>query len=266
MSSKSVMVLCVLAMVLLDFGPMAPTAFAQRGDNDERGDGENRDRRGGRRGWGRPRGDDNGDDRDRERRRGREESQGNDREPRRRDEGGQSSIDYTEYARELVKKYDKNGNMMLEEDERAKLTGPVARADLDSDKVITVDEIVARLSNSGTSGQDGRSSSTAVDKKDGSGEREAGSSAAATKTRVYTGSVSGSSGKETDKRRSYRFTPAADRITGDLPSWFKSRDRNKDGQVSMSEYSRTWSDRLVREFGQHDRNDDGVVTAKEAAQ
>jgi hypothetical protein len=50
-----------------------------------------------------------------------------------------------------------------------------------------------------------------------------------------------------------------------LPGWFKSRDKNGDGQVLMSEYSRSWSSRMVREFEGYDKNGDGVVTPKEAA-
>ena len=91
----------------------------------------------------------------------------------------------------------------------------------------------------------------------------------AKKQRVYTSVAAGKGAgkeKEGDKRRSYRFTPATERLTGNLPSWFKSRDRNKDGQVSMSEYSRSWTDRLARQYRELDLNDDGVITAKEAAE
>ena len=69
------------------------------------------------------------------------------------------------------------------------------------------------------------------------------------------------------RRRTYRFTPGKERLpaTG-LPSWFKTRDANGDGQVAMSEYSRTWSDRTVNEFRRHDRDGDGMVTAREATE
>ena len=45
-----------------------------------------------------------------------------------------------------------------------------------------------------------------------------------------------------------------------------SNDRNGDGQVAMSEFSRTWSSRTVAEFQRYDRNGDGIITAKEASQ
>jgi hypothetical protein len=33
----------------------------------------------------------------------------------------------------------------------------------------------------------------------------------------------------------------------------------------MSEFSRSWSKRTVDEFRKYDQNDDGIITAKEAA-
>ena len=50
-----------------------------------------------------------------------------------------------------------------------------------------------------------------------------------------------------------------------LPSWFTSRDSNKDGQISMNEFSRSVSESMVAEFRRYDANDDGIITAKEAA-
>jgi hypothetical protein len=84
---------------------------------------------------------------------------------------------------------------------------------------------------------------------------------------VFAGTAGGSaaSSKEGEKRRTYRFTRPADHLPTNLPSWFKSRDANGDGQVSMSEYSRSWSSSMVSEFRRYDVNDDGIITAKEAA-
>ena len=90
-----------------------------------------------------------------------------------------------------------------------------------------------------------------------------------TPLRVYTalvaGGKDGKAATEKEQKRTYRFSRGADRlpVTG-LPSWFKSRDENGDGQVEMSEYSRSWSDRTVSEFGRYDLDSDGIVTAKEA--
>jgi hypothetical protein len=175
----------------------------------------------------------------------------------------------TEYAKQFVTARDKNGNGMLEGEELENLRGPEARSDANNDKVITVEEIVAGIANRNgprsSQGSNGRPTST--DQK----STTSGGSAAGKSSRVYLGTVavggttSDKDKTEASKRRTYRFTPAAERLpTTGLPTWFKSRDRNKDGQVAMSEYSPTWSERLVNEFGRYDLNDDGVVTAKEA--
>ena len=57
----------------------------------------------------------------------------------------------TDYAKGLVKMHDKNGNMMLEAEERKELRGRAAEADLNKDGVITIDELVAHSGSSSTS-------------------------------------------------------------------------------------------------------------------
>jgi EF hand len=271
---KSALVFSILVgMVVVDCGPLAAPTFAQRPmrDNDDddergaderRGGDEGRGRRGGRGGWGR-RGGDEGERRERQR----DESNDEKRNDENRDDERGSRNEG--YARQLVKMHDKNDDMMLQEEERAKLTGPAARADLDDDKVITVEEITQQLNRESTE-RGGRDRRPGRERAEGASDRTAGKSeSTAKKQRVYTsvtaGKISGKE-KEAEKRRSYRFTPATERLTANLPSWFKSRDRNKDGQVSMSEYSRSWTDRLARQYRELDLNDDGVITSKEAAE
>lgn len=63
-----------------------------------------------------------------------------------------------------------------------------------------------------------------------------------------------------DTRKSYRFKSTKDRLT----SWsLAGRDKNGDGQVSMSEYSRSWSDRTAAEFQRYDSDGDGMITSEE---
>ena len=60
-------------------------------------------------------------------------------------------------------------------------------------------------------------------------------------------------------RNSYRnLAPQSEREG--IPGWFTDRDVNRDGQVTMAEYTDRWTDALVAEFFQWDPNRDGVIT------
>jgi hypothetical protein len=191
------------------------------------------------------------------------------------------------WATSLVKQHDKNGNMILEPEEQGFLGNSAAAEDLNHDGKITIDEIVMHHSagasastTPATSGASNKSSSTSSDSSRGERDREryrgygrhesATGSDSRSKSddpmakRVFTGTAGGT-GKDADKRHSYRFSTAADRLPAGLPSWFKSRDTNRDGQVSLSEYSRTMSQSVVSDFRRYDPNNDGIITAKEAA-
>jgi hypothetical protein len=197
-------------------------------------------------------------------------------------------LDLKKWATALVTKNDKNGDMILQPNEQGALGSSAASEDLNHDGSITIDEIVMHHStgattvsppangavsvasvttDSGRSGDHGHEHS----RDGGHGHHDSGPSGDShSKTedaiakRVLTGTAGGT-GKDADKRHSYRFSKATDRIPTGLPSWFTSRDSNKDGQVSMSEYSRSVSASMVAEFRRYDANDDGIITAKEAA-
>jgi Ca2+-binding EF-hand superfamily protein len=187
-------------------------------------------------------------------------------------------MNMTEYAKSLVKQYDKNGDNMLQPEEQKELRGRAAASDLNHDGVITIDELVANLSSNApattsttasTSGS-GSSSSSSSDSDshhhhDGDDKKKTDND---TSKRVLYGSAGGAASgtKDGDKRHSYRFTPAAERTAEQLPSRFKAMDKNGDGQVDMSEFSRTWSKSTAEEFERYDLDGDGVITVKEATQ
>jgi hypothetical protein len=251
--------------------------------DDDRGDSD--DRRDRSRSWRRDRGENDDDDRDRR------DSSSDSESSERRSEADESDnapgIAMTDYAKGLVKKYDKNGNMMLDGDERQSLRPPASLADANNDNVITTEELVARLSAPASKTSSGANSTSAADAadddkdsdaRDGGSRRffgprrrerdrsEGDSKSATTSKRVLTWTGGGKAGDdEKTARRTYRFTPASEKLPTGLPSWFKSQDKNGDGQVGMSEYSRTWSKSTVAKFRGYDLNDDGVITAKEAA-
>jgi len=175
----------------------------------------------------------------------------------------------TDYAKGLVKQYDKNGDNMLQPDERKELRGRAAEADLDKDGTITIDELVSHLSSSSSSASSTPSSSTSSSSADAGHRRDGDKSKgeSSKSQRVLYGSISGPSGvvKDGDKRRTYRFTPPTQKLPSGLPPWFTSKDANHDGQVSMSEYGKSWNERSVADFQKIDTNNDGIITPKEAA-
>jgi hypothetical protein len=177
--------------------------------------------------------------------------------------------------------------MILEPDEQGFLGSSAAGEDLNHDGKITIDEIVMHHSGGAAAASTPTTTATLTPSAGSdpghSGEREHfsrfgrrdGDSGGDSHMkaddplakRVLTGTAGGSgpTTKEGDKRHSYRFSRGTDKLPTGLPSWFKSRDTNGDGQVSLSEYSRTMSESTVAEFRRYDSNDDGMITAKEAA-
>ncbi|QDT68354.1 EF hand [Planctomycetes bacterium MalM25] len=138
-----------------------------------------------------------------------------------------TSVDKS-YAQGMMKRHDANGNRVLEGDEWDAIKN-AEKADYNGDKRITFDELVARVSMK---------------------RRED----LATRSNVASGD-----------RRSYRLITAQEKLPEGLPGWFTDKDRNGDGQVSMHEYSRRWTDSTARRFVGLDKNDDGLITPDEAA-
>jgi hypothetical protein len=235
------------------------------GDRDDfRGFGEGRGSRrsfGGRGGSGGPNRDrseeEEDDDEDNVRDRRRDE-RGEERRDERRNES--TAMDPADYARSLMKDRDKDGNKTLEGDEIRDLRGSAAAADADKNGAITLDELIASQTKGAGQGEKPAAGNAA------SKSSAASKTAPGLATRVFTAlaAPAGSGDKSTAKaKRTYRFTPPSERAG--LPDWIKSRDRNKNGQVEMSEYGRSWSQRTVSAFRRYDLNNDGIVTAKEAA-
>ncbi|MGD9633909.1 MAG: hypothetical protein AB7G28_04000 [Pirellulales bacterium] len=147
-------------------------------------------------------------------------------------------------ASETIKLHDKSGNGILENDELAKL-GMSRGADKDGDGKITRDELIAFYSPKTPAAaaptpaaQSAPTVSTPEKKSDDSTQRKIVNS----------------------KRKSYRFKSTKDRSN----NWrFSSRDANGDGQVSMSEYASSWTDRTAAEFQRYDKDNDGMITAEE---
>lgn len=255
--------LLAMAAVVADFAVSPAIAQDSKTKNgDDRSDSGQR-----RRGWGSWRRD---RDRDEVRadRRSENSSDGDDRsegDSKGRESGDSSGMTPETYAKQLVDKLDKNDNKVLDGEEISGLTGPARAADFNKDGFISREEVAASLANPAATSP-APPASTGGDRPNSENKDKvgAGSKAASTSRRVFTwlgGSKPGADAKDT--RRTYRFTPARERLPSELPSWFKSQDKNGDGQVAMSEYSRSWTKSTVAKFQGYDTNSDGVVTAKE---
>lgn len=134
------------------------------------------------------------------------------------------------YAEGLMRQYDENRSGKLEKNEWEKMRGSDwAKADKDGNSELTLQEIGEHLA-----AQAGGSSS------------------------------SSSSGKATpvSTKRFIQRSPW-DRLPEGLPSWFKEKDRDRDGQVLMAEFTDKWTQDKLREFQKYDLNGDGVITPAE---
>ncbi|MCC6125318.1 MAG: hypothetical protein IT426_10175 [Pirellulales bacterium] len=61
----------------------------------------------------------------------------------------------------------------------------------------------------------------------------------------------------------YRIRSPLERLPEGLPDWFARNDANADGQVSMAEFTTSWSADKAKEFARCDLNGDGIVTPQE---
>jgi Ca2+-binding EF-hand superfamily protein len=195
--------------------------------------------------------------------------------------GGASPADAAarmrQLAESLIKQNDKNGDGMLQRDEWGNLRESQQAADANKDGVITVDEFVVHLQSYsagggwGSRGDRGRGGFGGERGGFGGGERggfgeggfgEGGFGEGGFGERSSSSSSSRTSSKLT-ARKSYRASPATERLPKGLPDFFLRNDADGDGQISMSEYAASWSDRIAAEFAEYDLNSDGIITPEE---
>jgi Ca2+-binding EF-hand superfamily protein len=63
-------------------------------------------------------------------------------------------------------------------------------------------------------------------------------------------------------RKSYAST--ARNLPEGVPGWWKDKDEDKDGQITMAEFTTSITSKSRDEFLEYDLNDDGFITAQEA--
>jgi Ca2+-binding EF-hand superfamily protein len=133
------------------------------------------------------------------------------------------------HAQSLMEQYDLDEDGYLDEEEWSQLRGPdPAEFDKNGDGYLSLDELTARI---------------------------------ASMSRSAESSVSTSSGS---RGTTQRFLTPTERLPRGLPEWFKRSDTDGDGQVSMAEFTDSWTEAKIKEFERYDLNGDGVITAQEA--
>jgi hypothetical protein len=162
--------------------------------------------------------------------------------------GGDDDRDrYRRYAEGMIRQYDKNRDGKLDKDESSNMRSEHLAADVNKDGIITQDELQNRLQGY-AGGSSGGSSSGESERRFGFGSR---------------GSSSDNKTAAATPRRSFRITPATERLPKGMPDWFLRGDADGDGQVSMSEYTSTWTEQLAAELLKYDANGDGIITPAE---
>jgi Ca2+-binding EF-hand superfamily protein len=144
---------------------------------------------------------------------------------------------YERYATSLVDSYDTDKDGKLSKEETKKMRRPPAGADIDKDGFITKSELIGSLS-----GTNKKSAATATSAKE---------------------SKEVAKDKSKSKYSRDRSKTSRSRTSSRTSSSFDKLDANADKQVQMHEFADKWTDELVKEFYEKDRNGDGVITIRE---
>ena len=157
----------------------------------------------------------------------------------------------------IFSRYDSNKNGILEKSEWKNFRTDPSAADKNRDGRISKDELNVWMQSrwGGSQSSRGGDSSGGESRWGRSSSDRGGSSRSSSRDRR----------SEPEARQSYRVTSGSERLPDDLPRWFSEQDANGDGQVTMAEYSKSWTEKIVTEFTQFDHNGDGIITFNETS-
>lgn len=148
-------------------------------------------------------------------------------------------------AAERMRRYDRNRDGFLTKDElSSRFSGNPMDFDRNRDGKLSQSELAVRYARRREGEEEARASND-------NRRRERQRSEQAEVPDVY------------NQRRSYRALSTRG-VPDGVPGFFTDKDLNKDGQVTMAEYSNDWTDQLLAKFFESDLNRDGVITAYEA--
>jgi len=170
------------------------------------------------------------------------------------------------YAESLLKQNDSNSNGLLEKNEWSEVKSITKDTDTNNDGIVTLDELVAKLSSFGkSSGSTASSGSASPSSSPSSSSPSPGSGPGGSRYGSGGPSRYGSSASTSKPgdRKTYRALSPLERLPKGLPDWFARNDADGDGQVHMSEYTTSWTDAKAEEFTKLDLNGDGFITSFE---
>jgi Ca2+-binding EF-hand superfamily protein len=157
-------------------------------------------------------------------------------------------------AEERMRRYDKNNDGSLDEDEikEARWSDSLSQWDRNRDGKLSRDEVALRYARKREQRQDQETRAK-------TGEENRGRQQASNETDKKEPS------RPFEKTASFRIKGSeagAVRPAG-LPEWFVRDDADGDNQVGMNEFARKWDASTLEDFTKFDANEDGYITAKE---
>lgn len=187
-------------------------------------------------------------------------------------EGELFSVVITEQDRQEAARafryYDRNndGRIDQEEMQRSRRGADLLQYDRNRDGVITLDEMEYRYArrrientrNVAAGGQAERDQGQQGGERRGRGGREGGREGGEGRNQ------SNGNPSPYAALSSYRVVAPVERLPAGLPDWFYRNDADGDGQISMAEFSATWTEAVLEDFYQFDLNRDGLITPEEA--
>ncbi len=160
-------------------------------------------------------------------------------------------------AERAFRYYDRNQDGKIDADEmkNGRYGADLPMYDRNRDGVITLNEMEYRFARRRLeNGQDNRQASAGPGGDRRESRQQNGPS-------DRDGDRADSNGKAAIK--SYRRAPMVEQLPKGLPDWFARDDADGDGQVSMHEFSTSWTEALLSDYQQFDLNGDGLITPAE---
>ncbi|HMP77952.1 MAG TPA: EF-hand domain-containing protein [Pirellulaceae bacterium] len=159
---------------------------------------------------------------------------------------------YRSYVEGMMKRYDKNGNGVLDREELQQMTRPPT--DLNGDGIVTLDEYIEFVrtgdSPSSSASDSGDTRPTTARGENSSSEDRSTGRGSMGRNRSSSSSPPGGGTESPRGSSQTQFS-------------FFERDANGDGQIQMHEFAQQWNDEVLSQFRFYDLNGDGVITYAE---